>query len=148
MAAELGLAVTAWSPLGGGVLSGKYRKDSERPQDTRFSGPGWGDTFLTERNYAIAECTQTVAQELGRSPSQVALAWLRQRKENAVIPILGARRLAQIQDNLACLDLQLSEEHLARLDRVSAISLGFPHDFLATPMVHQLVHGSAIVEPR
>jgi aryl-alcohol dehydrogenase-like predicted oxidoreductase len=148
MAAELGLAIAAWSPLGGGVLSGKYRQGQERPKDTRFSGPGWGDAFLTERNLSIAGTVLAVAEDLDRSPSQVALAWLRQRKSNVVIPILGAKKLSQFQDNLTSLELQLPEEQLARLDEASAISLGFPHDFLATPMVHQLVHGTAIVEPQ
>jgi len=143
MAAALGLAVTAWSPLGGGVLAGKYRPGQPRPHDTRYSEGGWAEAFLTERNLAIAEATTAVARDLGRSPSQVALAWLLARRGNPVIPILGARSLAQLQDNLGCLDTALAPDHLARLDAASAVPLGFPHDFLAMPMVRQLVHGSA-----
>jgi aryl-alcohol dehydrogenase-like predicted oxidoreductase len=143
MAAALDLAVAAWSPLGGGVLAGKYRPGEARPKDTRFSEGGWGDSFLTERNLAIAATVTEVARELGRTPSQVALAWLLRRPGNVVIPILGARSLAQLQDNLGCLDCPLESDQLRRLDQASAVDLGFPHDFLGLPMVQRMVHGSA-----
>jgi aryl-alcohol dehydrogenase-like predicted oxidoreductase len=146
MAAALDLAVAAWSPLGGGVLAGKYRKGRARPKDTRFSADGWGDRFLNDRNYAIAETVAAVARELGRTPSQVALAWLLQRRANVVIPILGARSLAQLTDNLGCLDCPLDPAQAARLEAVSAVALGFPHDFLAMPMIRQMVHGTATVD--
>jgi aryl-alcohol dehydrogenase-like predicted oxidoreductase len=145
MAAALDLAVTAWSPLGGGTLTGKYRRDQARPEGTRFSTGTWGERFLTERNLEIAEELVAVAKEAGRSPSQMALAWLRARKQNAVIPILGTRTIEQLRDNLGCLDFEPDPAHLDRLDRISAISLGFPHDFLHTPSIHQMVHGTATV---
>jgi len=143
MAAALDLAVTAWSPLGGGMLSGKYAK--ARPDGTRFAQGTWGDAYLTERNLAIAEVVTQVALELGRSPSQVALAWLLQRP-GVIIPILGARTLSQIQDNLGSLEVSFTPEHVTRLDKASAIALGFPHDFLAQPSIRQMVHGTARVE--
>lgn len=145
MARALDLSVTAWSPLGGGTLTGKYRKGQPRPAQTRFSDGGWGDAFLTERNLDIAEEVIRVARELGRSPSQVALAWLLQRPGQGVIPILGASKLTQFKDNLGCLDVVLDPSMADHLDRVSAIVKGFPHDFLAMPMVRQLVHGTATV---
>ena len=148
MADALGLTVTAWSPLGGGTLSGKYRKGQDRPEQVRFSEGAWGDAFLTERNLDIAEAVVQEARELSRTPAQVALAWLLQRPNTPVIPILGARTLAQLQDNLECLDFRLDSGQLARLDQVSAIPLGFLHDFLAMPMVHQMVHGTATVMSR
>jgi diketogulonate reductase-like aldo/keto reductase len=70
----------------------------------------------------------------------VALAWLRQRPV-PVIPIVGARRLEQFRDNLACLDLRLSETQVGRLDAASRVELGFPHDFYARDMVKGLVYG-------
>jgi len=143
MAAELELAVTAWSPLGGGTLTGKYLKGQARPAGTRFSEGAWGDTFLTERNLEIAGELVAVAKEVGRTPSQVALAWLRARRGNVIIPILGTRTLAQLRDNLGSLEVALESAHQERLDRASAISLGFPHDFLAQPMIQQMVHGTA-----
>jgi aryl-alcohol dehydrogenase-like predicted oxidoreductase len=81
-----------------------------------------------------------IARECGRSPAQVALAWLRQRAV-PVIPIIGARRLDQFRDNLACVDLRLNATHLERLDSASAIELGFPHDFYTRDMVRTLVFG-------
>jgi aryl-alcohol dehydrogenase-like predicted oxidoreductase len=93
-----------------------------------------------ERARAIVAEVQAVSKEVGRSPAQVALAWLRQRPV-PVIPIVGARRLAQFKDNLACLDLTLSSEQVRRLDAVSHVELGFPHDFYDRDMVKGLVYG-------
>ena len=82
-----------------------------------------------------------MAGESGATPAQVALAWLLQREGRPVIPILGARSLAQIKDNLGSLELRLDAGQWARLEAVSAVSLGFPHDFLALPMIRQMIHG-------
>ncbi|MFZ8360703.1 aldo/keto reductase, partial [Staphylococcus aureus] len=79
-----------------------------------------------------------VAKEVGRSPAQVSLAWLRQRP-TPVIPIVGARKLDQFKDNLASLDLTLNADQLARLNTVSRVPLGFPHEFFDNPMVATLV---------
>ena len=83
---------------------------------------------------------QQVAKELGRSPAQVALAWLRHRPV-PVIPIIGTRKQAQLKDNLACLDVALGDEHLRHLNDSSAIELGFPHDFYVKDMVRGFVYG-------
>ena len=86
--------------------------------------------------------TTLVAQEVGRSPAQVALAWLLRRPYHVpVIPIVGARKLSQVQDNLASIDLHLSGDHLRRLDEVSGIELGFPHDFFTKDMVRGFAYG-------
>jgi aryl-alcohol dehydrogenase-like predicted oxidoreductase len=81
-----------------------------------------------------------VGKELGVSAAQVALAWLRHRPV-PVIPIIGARKLAQIEDNIRSLDVTLSSEKLQRLDKASAISLGFPHDFMTLEPVKAIVFG-------
>jgi aryl-alcohol dehydrogenase-like predicted oxidoreductase len=81
-----------------------------------------------------------VAEEIGHTPSQVALAWLR-HQSGVIIPIVGARKLTQFQDNLACLDVSLSAEHLQRLNEVSEIELGFPHDFLHSEMIRDRLFG-------
>jgi aryl-alcohol dehydrogenase-like predicted oxidoreductase len=148
MASALDLAVAAWSPLGGGVLSGKYgRRASETKQPARFIDNPMAPAFVNDRNLTIAAEVEAVAKQLGRSPSQVALAWLRQRR-GLVIPIVGARRVAQIEDNLGCLDFELSPPQVERLDQASRIELGFPHDFLASTFVRQMVyagmHGSIV----
>jgi aryl-alcohol dehydrogenase-like predicted oxidoreductase len=81
-----------------------------------------------------------VAAEIGHTPSQVALAWLR-HQSGVIIPIIGARKVTQFQDNLACLDVNLSPEHLQRLNEVSQIELGFPHDFLQNDIIRDRLFG-------
>jgi len=132
MAKALDLGVTAWSPLGGGLLTGRYGSDRREAQaGTRFSSaPQSAQRSLTERNLEIADAVNALAAERGASASQVAIAWVRsQQGLGVVIPIIGARSLAQAEENLGALELQLSGEELARLDAVSRIELGFPHDF-------------------
>jgi aryl-alcohol dehydrogenase-like predicted oxidoreductase len=136
MASALGLTVTPWAALGGGVLSGKYGKsdtgDSKRaPMNAARA---------SERNLAIAEEVKRTANEVGMSSPQVALAWLRQKGPN-ILPILGARTARQLIDNLDCLGLTLSLSQMEKLDRASAVDLGFPMDFLSAPFVRGLVHG-------
>ncbi|MBI4870742.1 MAG: aldo/keto reductase [Candidatus Riflebacteria bacterium] len=141
MAAALDLAVTPWGPLGGGVLTGKYRDG--RPQGTRLAGGPWGDAYVTPRNLAIAAAVSRVADRLERTPSQVALAWVRQQPANVMIPILGARTLPQLEENLSCLAFTIPQEQLAELDAVSAVDKGFPGDFLAWETIREMVHGDA-----
>jgi aryl-alcohol dehydrogenase-like predicted oxidoreductase len=143
MAEELDLAVTAWGALGGGVLTGKYhREDVGGKDDARFANNDWG-SYLSEKNFAIADEVAAVAKEVDRPPSQVALSWVRQRP-GVVIPIVGARKVSQIRDNLACLELSLTDEQIARLDQASHIDRGFPHDFLSSGGVTQLVYGATL----
>jgi aryl-alcohol dehydrogenase-like predicted oxidoreductase len=134
MARAFDIAVTAWSVLGSGVLSGKYNRDSAA------AGRAATNHRTTERNLAIAAELQAVADEVGCTASQAAINWVRART-GVVIPILGARSLEQLQDNLGCLDATLSAEQIARLDKASAIVLGFPHDFLASENVRDLTTG-------
>jgi aryl-alcohol dehydrogenase-like predicted oxidoreductase len=131
MARALEIAVAAWAPLAGGLLTGRYGSDRPRPEDTRIeTAPGYRELTITERNLAIADAVNTVAAERGAGAAQVAIAWvLAQRHRGTVIPILGARRVSQLEDNLGALELELTAEDLTRLDRASAIALGFPHDF-------------------
>jgi aryl-alcohol dehydrogenase-like predicted oxidoreductase len=141
MARELDLGVTAWSPLAGGLLTGKYSRQVEGGEARRLDHPmleGFSD--IDERKLAIAEAVLFVAQNIGRTEAQVALAWLRQQ-QGLIIPIIGARTASQLKDNLGCLDLTLDSEHLERLDEASRIELGFPHDFYKGDLVRQLVYG-------
>ena len=143
MAAALGLAVTPWGAVGGGVLTGKYTRGDGPPQDSGRAQMNAGR--LTDRNLNIAREVDAVADELGGTSSQVALRWLLDRGPQ-VIPIVGARTTAQLKENLAALDLALDEAQTSRLDEVSRIEPGFPHDFMATPMVRELVHGDTADE--
>jgi aryl-alcohol dehydrogenase-like predicted oxidoreductase len=136
MARTFDLGVTAWGPLAGGILSGKYAKAS-KSDTVRYSGES---NPPDERKLRIGETVAKLADEIGRPASQVALNWLRQRQA-LVIPIVGARRASQIQDNLKCLDWQLTGEQIAKLDEATKIELGFPHDFLTNEFVRQTVFG-------
>jgi aryl-alcohol dehydrogenase-like predicted oxidoreductase len=140
MAESLGLGVTAWSPLAGGVLTGKYAEGKAAADDRMNSEMMKGFDSAGERARAIVAEVQTVAREVGRSSAQVALAWLRQRSL-PVIPIIGARRMEQFKDNLACLDLTLNEAQAGRLDAASQVELGFPHDFYSRDMVKGFIYG-------
>jgi aryl-alcohol dehydrogenase-like predicted oxidoreductase len=139
MAKSLKLGLTAWSPLAGGLLSGKYH--SPGTSERRFSEQSTQQFMRKgERADRIVSVLKKVSQETGRSLAQVALAWLRYR-DIPVIPIIGARRISQLQDNLDSLTLQLSEKQVAQLDEASAIELGFPHDFYEREMVKSFVYG-------
>lgn len=142
MAKALNIGVTAWSPLGGGVLTGKYNQPN--PVDGRLSMTDQPFQIL-DRDLKIAETVLEIAREIGKSPAQVALNWLRNRP-NSVIPIIGARRLSQLQDNLACMDFNLTGEQLQRLDNISAISLGFPQELLASQFVRDILLGGVAAQ--
>ncbi|MBP2677730.1 MAG: putative oxidoreductase, aryl-alcohol dehydrogenase like protein, partial [Deltaproteobacteria bacterium] len=132
MAKALDLAVTPWGILGGGVLSGKYKSPKDRPAGARYSkDEAWAEAMVTDRSVRIAETALQIAKEAGRTAPQVALEWVRRQPFGVIVPILGAKTVAQLRDNLGCLDFALAPDQLARLDAVSRIDLGFPHDFLA-----------------
>jgi aryl-alcohol dehydrogenase-like predicted oxidoreductase len=150
MARQLGLAVVPWSPLASGVLTGKYSRADLDAGAGVASAAGTRKNVaaaqgsLTERGLAIADSVVAIARELGRSPSQIALAWT--LLEPAVTsPILGARTLAQLEDNFGALEVELGAEHRARLAAISAIDLGFPHEFLRRPMTRTMVFGGASI---
>lgn len=138
MAAQFGLSVVAWAPLGAGVLTGKYTRGDASDSLRKKANEQRGRT--DERAMAIARAVDEVADELGVSAAQVATAWV-SAQGYRFIPIVGARKLSQIQDTLGAGAVTLSSGHLAKLDAISKISLGFPHDFLASPSVRDLVHG-------
>lgn len=140
MAEALDIAVTAWGAIGGGVLSGKYtgKPGKVKAKNTRRKESNlWR---ISEKNLEIAREVGKVAREIRRTPSQVALNWVRQQK-GVVIPILGVRTLAQLRDNLGCLEFALDAGEMERLSRISAIELGFPYDFLAMDMAKKAVYG-------
>ena len=121
MAKHFGMTVTPWAPLGGGVLTGKYLRGEQgriKPESKRRS----------EQSEAITKGVVDIAGELGVSPGNVALKWTMQQGFSS-IPIVGATKLAQLEDNLKTIDVTLSDEHLQKLNDASAIELGFPGDF-------------------
>lgn len=142
MARELGLGVIPYSPLGGGVLTGKYGRDDLRPSDADGTRRNFNLALgtLTERNLAIADAVREVAADLGRTPAQIALAWTL-RNPGVTAPIIGARTPEQLKDNLGALEVDLTDAHLSRLDEASAIELGYPHDMLASGRIRTVTRG-------
>jgi aryl-alcohol dehydrogenase-like predicted oxidoreductase len=127
MALEQQLGIVPWSPLKGGLLSGKYTRENAGKQKAAR-----GDEMLDALNdcgYAIIDALRAVAIEVHSTPARVALAWLRGRPGIASI-IVGARSVAQLDDNLSAIDLNLSEAQRARLDHLSAPALNFPAEFV------------------
>jgi aryl-alcohol dehydrogenase-like predicted oxidoreductase len=140
MAQALNIGFTAWSPLAGGVLTGKYHGHGSSEQGRMNTD--MMKQFLPERQRAdrVVAAVKKVSDQVGRSMAQIALAWLRYR-EVAVIPILGARRLTQLEDNLGSFDLALSSEQVNILDDASRIDLGFPQELYVKEFPRALRYG-------
>jgi aryl-alcohol dehydrogenase-like predicted oxidoreductase len=133
MAKHFGMTVTPWAPLGGGVLTGKYLRGEHgriKPESKR----------LNDRAVAITKTVVEIAGELGTSPGNVALKWTMQQGFSS-IPIVGATKLSQLEDNLKTIDVTLTNDQLKRLDAASAIELGFPGEFFAEEGVKNNVFG-------
>ena len=141
MADAYGMTVAAWSPLGGGVLSGKYTRGTA-PAGTRLGAEG-----ITPHDRAVAAVVDEVADELGVTSSQVAIAWTR-RWSPAVHPIVGARTLDQLDDNLGALDCVLSDEQARRLEAATGFVAGFPTDFIAQTSPWVFGEANDRVDPR
>lgn len=152
MAADLGLGVVPWAPLGGGVLTGTYTAadlkaaGSESPAGTRRDHAKASGT-LTLRGLDIADVVVDVARELGVTAAQVALAWTLQNP-SVVSSLIGARTVEQLQQNISALDVEFDESQLGKLQAVSAVDLGFPHEFLMRPMVRGVTTGNTTVRHR
>ncbi len=147
MSRELGIGVTPWSPLGGGLLSGKYARTDGGSKDAideslrRTSNKA----RQNDRNAAIVATLATVAKESERTPAQVAIRWLLQKPGVSSV-ILGARTKEQLDDNLQAATFELSGEHMSRLDEAGKIELGYPHDYLRSPTILKFMYGGAKIE--
>ncbi|MFO0760611.1 MAG: aldo/keto reductase [Byssovorax sp.] len=137
MAKAFDLGITPWGVLGAGLLTGKYAS-GKAPEDTKRTG--WTANRMNEKNLAIAAEVDKIAAELGATSAQVAIAWVR-GKAPCVVPILGARTAAQLTEQLGAVKVTLSAEQRARLDELSAIPLGFPHEFLASESIRNIAYG-------
>lgn len=153
MARALGLGVIPWSPLASGVLAGKYSRSDVTQSQSPVRAEGTrkdiavANGALNERGLAIADVVKNIATDLGRSPSQVAIAWTL-LNSSVSAPIIGARTLQQLEDNLSALDVVFDNSHRARLEEASAIELGFPHDFLQRPLTRSVMFGNVKLEAR
>jgi len=129
LAREFGLGITPWSPLKSGALSGKYRRDNKSEQ---HAGRGaWVPNMLDEHGYDVIDALIQVAKEIDSTPARVALNWVC-RQPGVSSPIIGARTMEQLEDNLAALDIELSAEQLQRLSDLTTPKLNFPAPFLKT----------------
>lgn len=136
MAQAHGLGVVLYSPLAGGLLTGKYRQGERGRLSAR------GDTVEgTAQQTAVVDAVLTIAEQIGSSPIQVSLAWLRRRAalaRTAMIPIVGPRSLTHLEEYLRSLDLELDQHHYRQLDEISAVRLGTPHEDVAAALNHGL----------
>ncbi len=132
---EEGIGLIPWSPLGGGVLTGKVRRGEALPQGSRAATQANQNARYTNaKNLDIAETLIQVAEGIGKTPSQVALAWC-MHQPGVTSPIFGARTMAQLEDNLAAVDIVLDDESAKALEEASQLALVYPYDF------HQMVRG-------
>ena len=147
MAGAMGLGVLPWAPLAKGVLTGKYtRTDLGRPDGTQTrKNLAVAAGVLSERGLAIADAVRDIAEEIGRTPAQVAVAWTLLNPA-VTAPIVGARTLSQLEDNLGALEVTLTECQRAKLQTLSAVDLGFPHELLNRPRTRGHVFGGTRLE--
>jgi aryl-alcohol dehydrogenase-like predicted oxidoreductase len=131
---EEGLGVIPWSPLGGGFLSGKYRRDEEPPEGSRISEAvesmeEYWDRRATERNWATLDVVGRISEETGKSYAQISLNWLL-RQDGVTAPIIGARTLEQLEDNVGASGWELTGEQVEELSEASALEDVYPYRFI------------------
>jgi aryl-alcohol dehydrogenase-like predicted oxidoreductase len=147
MARELGVAMVAWAPLGGGFLSGKYSRiegGSTAPLDESLRMAS-SKNRVNDRNLAILGVVNSVAKETGHSAAQVAIRWAVQKADVASV-VIGARTLPQLEDNLAAAGFHLNDAQVARLDEASKPDLGYPHSYLRSAGIQKFLYGGANIE--
>ncbi|MDQ3217216.1 MAG: aldo/keto reductase [Actinomycetota bacterium] len=132
---DQGIGILPWGPLGGGFVSGKYRKGEQPPQDSRIAGASsdmeesW-ERRANERNWEIIDVLGSISEETGKSYSQVALNWLL-NKPGVTAPILGARKLEQLEDNLGASGWRIDDKQMQQLDEISQPPPLYPYSFIA-----------------
>lgn len=134
MARKLDMAVTPWAVIGGGILSGKYNKNKNEEGRAKVY------QSINDESLRIANEVIKVAEKIGCTPSQVAINWVKQQP-GVIIPIIGAKNVKQLKDNLDCMKFSLNEKQLAKLNEVSKIDLGFPHEFLSSDNIKDIIYG-------
>jgi aryl-alcohol dehydrogenase-like predicted oxidoreductase len=141
IARELALGVTPWSPLAGGILSGKYSRENTSPPGSgrvRFAAPR-----LTERTFHLLDALHRIGAELGASVAAVALAWVRQQGE-VTSTIIGARTVEQLDSNLRSLEVTIPDQQLAELNKLTEPQLEFPADILTAMVIPWQQAGTTI----
>jgi len=134
MARKLDIAVTPWGVLDGRILTGKYNKKRDE------AGRAQIYKSISDEKLKVAAEVIKVAKKTGKKASQVALNWVRQQP-GVIIPIIGAKTEKQLKDNLECLNFTLSDDHINKLNEVSKIEMGFPHEFLSSESIQDIIFG-------
>ncbi|MFW2405550.1 MAG: aldo/keto reductase [Gammaproteobacteria bacterium] len=142
------MAITPWSPLAGGLLTGKFDRDANAGagDEARLKSNERWSRFLKDDNLAVAEAVSAMAREIGCSTAQLALAWMMRRSSACVVPIIGARTLPQLDDNLGAVTVDLSPERLASLDELTALAPEYPNSLYASEFFETMMYGE--VSPR
>jgi aryl-alcohol dehydrogenase-like predicted oxidoreductase len=150
MASAMGMGVCPWSPLGGGVLTGKYSKADLTPSKSGDLSSRKAINAVTgrlsEQALGIAATVGEIAKETGKTAAQVAVAWTLANPA-VTAPVIGVRTPAQLVDNIGALDVELTREHLERLDKVSGVPKVFPMDILKSP-AEGMMFGNVKVQER
>ena len=134
-ARHFGMGITPWSPLGAGILTGKY--NDGLPENQRLKKES---LKMTDKNLEIARLVSEIAKQVDASPAQTAIAWLLHQGED-IIPIVGAKRADQIEETMKSIDVELSAGQLEQLDKATAIEPRFPHKFYEFPSAKKAVFG-------
>lgn len=138
-ALDAGMGIVPWSPLAGGFLTGKYKRE-DTSNTGRLSGANpFGNSKFSNQNWIILAALKKVSENHGCSLSQAALAWLMTRP-GVSSTLIGASKVTQLQDNLGALELKMSAENLKALDLASARTMGFT-DTLASSDIRKMVYG-------
>ena len=148
MAEAQDMAITAWSPLAGGLLTGKFNRDADKAaaEGARLKKAAYGPAMLAEHRLRIAEGLTELARTIGCQPPQLALAWLLHRPVGSVIPIVGARTLQQFEANLECLDITLNKTQIDELDALNPPPPVYPASLFKTDFYRQMMHGEKLIE--
>jgi aryl-alcohol dehydrogenase-like predicted oxidoreductase len=149
MAEALGLGVAFWSPLAGGTLTGKYRKETDPNSRKALAGGFLVKDSKDERENRILDLLESIAAETGKKVIDVALAWIRQKYDDSSLStftVIGPRNLKQLDDNLSSLNLTLTKEQINQLNEASQISLGSPHEVIAASQSMLFGRGSGQIE--
>ena len=139
VAREGGMGIMPWSPLAGGFLSGKYQRGNTADSGRLSGANPFGDSKFTDRNWEILDVLKAVSAELNRPAAQVALAWALARA-GVASTLIGARKVSQLESNIAATDIRLSKDQMRRLDETSAPIPGFT-SALAQPFIRRMVFG-------
>lgn len=143
VALDAGMGIMPWSPLAGGFLTGKYKRE-DTSQTGRLSGANpFGDSKFSDKNWMILEVLKSVSKELNCTPSQAALAWI-QSRPGVASTLIGASKVSQLVDNIASLNFTLTADQEAHLELASARTLGFA-DTLASLQIRSMVYGGNTV---